>query len=459
MNKIFNCWATLVILLILLSCNPQEKENTTKLLSVDIQEESNTYFSINGKPTLLIGGSNNDNIFQDHPVEPQLDTLVKYGGNLIRCTLSSRDFANQWPYQQRADALYDLNNFSDAYWNRLDKFLKITQEKGIIVQLEIWDTRDFRQANNWAKHPFNPEYNINYGEESGLPLELANLSTETPHPFFKTISPKNTIVLPFQEKFVEKLLSVSLPYQHILYCINNEFIGDIDWSIYWYNFMSEHAKAHDKDIIIGDMPGNLQHLPNIQNWTNSKTFDFLDLSMIALNTKSYHTVIDSVKSIYTKPVSLIKIFGGEQYDFTGTIEQGPQRFWESVFTKAASVRFHQPPQGAGLNRLAQVNLKSLSMLNEQVAFTSLIPNNNALLNREAEEAYCLSDLEKQQFLIYYPGCGEVQLKLPNKHKKATVRWLNILNAQWEETYDIENQEIINLKSPCEGKWAVYVQFI
>ena len=129
--------------LLLFSCEKEEtKQEQTQSLIVDISNEHPFYFAINGKPTLLLGGSNDDNIFQIHPLEPQLDTIVKFGGNYIRCTLSSRDFANQWPYKQRGDALYDLNEFSEEYWSRLEKFFKLSAEKGLIVQLEIWDNKN-----------------------------------------------------------------------------------------------------------------------------------------------------------------------------------------------------------------------------------------------------------------------------------------------------------------------------
>ena len=61
------------------------------------------------------------------------------------------------------------------------------------------------------------------------------------------------------------------------------------------------------------------------------------------------------------------------------------------------------------------------------------------------------------YLLYYPGCGEINLALENK--KAQVKWLNILNAKWEESYQIDVDSTITLKSPCEGKWAVWVKVL
>lgn len=90
------------------------------------------YWQYRGKPTLLLGGSVEDNLYQvpvteaeawksprvgdgiDHdPAEAnltcQLDTLESIGGNFVRCTMSSRDIGDAWPFEQDAETgLFDL---------------------------------------------------------------------------------------------------------------------------------------------------------------------------------------------------------------------------------------------------------------------------------------------------------------------------------------------------------------
>lgn len=50
------------------------------------------YWSYHGKPLLLLGGSDDDNLFQwpEQELLAQLDRLMAAGGNLIRNTMSSR---------------------------------------------------------------------------------------------------------------------------------------------------------------------------------------------------------------------------------------------------------------------------------------------------------------------------------------------------------------------------------
>jgi hypothetical protein len=47
----------------------------------------------------------------------------------------------------------------------------------------------------------------------------------------------NELVLRYQQAFVDKLLSYSLRYPHVLYCMNNETGEDVAWSDFWARYV------------------------------------------------------------------------------------------------------------------------------------------------------------------------------------------------------------------------------
>lgn len=70
--------------------------------------ENPLYWEYNGKPVLLFGASNSDNIFQwagdGSKLTDHLDLLAGCGGNYIRCTMSSRSYTvegHHWDRQPR----------------------------------------------------------------------------------------------------------------------------------------------------------------------------------------------------------------------------------------------------------------------------------------------------------------------------------------------------------------------
>ncbi|MCK4824231.1 hypothetical protein KA005_51240, partial [bacterium] len=105
--------------------------------------ENPGYWEYKGQPVLLLGGSKNDNLFQSQNLEEHLDELHAIGGNYIRNTMSSRDSGDVWPFFRQQDGKYDLNKWGQEHWQRFENLLKLTCERDIIVQLEIWDRFDY----------------------------------------------------------------------------------------------------------------------------------------------------------------------------------------------------------------------------------------------------------------------------------------------------------------------------
>ena len=107
---------------------------------IQIYKDNPYYWQYKGKPVLLLGGTQDDNLFQIPGLEEHLDLLQSVGGNYIRNTMSSRDTGNIWPFYLQADGYYDLDRWNEEYWKRFEKFLILTSERQIIVQIEIWAT-------------------------------------------------------------------------------------------------------------------------------------------------------------------------------------------------------------------------------------------------------------------------------------------------------------------------------
>ncbi len=128
--------------------------------------ENPFYWQYQDKPVLLLGGSREDNLFQIPDLEAHLDLLASVGGNYIRCTMSSRDEGDVWPYMlDTVSGMYDLNQSNKEYWRRFENALALTAARNIILQIELWDRFDFARA-PWQQNPYNPKNNVNYTAET-----------------------------------------------------------------------------------------------------------------------------------------------------------------------------------------------------------------------------------------------------------------------------------------------------
>ena len=98
--------------------------------------ENPSYWMYNGNPLLLLGGSSEDNLFQIEDLEEEIRTIINCGGNYVRNTLSSRDSGNVWAFHKdKTSGKFNLNMWNEEYWEKLDKFLRLTWQNSIIVQM------------------------------------------------------------------------------------------------------------------------------------------------------------------------------------------------------------------------------------------------------------------------------------------------------------------------------------
>jgi hypothetical protein len=98
----------------LVACIPADPE-TSPQPGIQISARYPQYWTYDGKPTLLLGGSVEDNLFQIDSLDAHLDLLQSVGGNYVRNTMSARDSGNVWPFLLKENGKYDLNAWNEEY--------------------------------------------------------------------------------------------------------------------------------------------------------------------------------------------------------------------------------------------------------------------------------------------------------------------------------------------------------
>jgi hypothetical protein len=152
---------------VVVQANPPPVDATARLQPY---EKNPWYWQYKNTPVLLLGGSKDDNLFQLPDLVPHLDAMATAGANYVRNTMSDRNDGGfeVYPFKRLDNGKYDLAQWNDEYWRRFAEFLRLTHERGIIVQIEVWDRFDYSMK-NWPPHPYNPANNVNYThQESGL---------------------------------------------------------------------------------------------------------------------------------------------------------------------------------------------------------------------------------------------------------------------------------------------------
>ena len=421
------------------------------------------YWEYGGEPVLLLGGSVEDSLFQIPSLEDHLDLLRSVGGNYVRNTMSARDEGNVWPFGL-VEGKYDLDQWSEEYWRRFERFLTLTSERDIIVHIEVWATFDYYRL-EWERNPFNPKNNVNYTpEESGLPLHINSHPTRHENNFFWSVpAEKNQeTVLKYQQRFVDKTLSYALRFGNVLYCMDNETSVTPQWGKYWSEYIQ--AKAAEAGVVVHTTemwdPHDLAHPMHNATFDHPETYSFLDISQNNHQKRQDHW--DNAQrqrqriANTIRPMNNVKIYGADGGPF-GNDRDAIERFWRNIFGGLASARFHRPTSGLGLGEKARANIRSMRMLTDEMDLFTCAPHYDLLGDRAPNEAYCIANPGKE-YAVYFPNGGEVTVDVRSLKGSATLTWLDIMKSQWADPGRIEGGGAHRtLRCPAQGHWAVLIQ--
>ena len=458
----------------LLSCNQKKNE-------IRPWPQNPYYWEYNGRPVILLGGSDDDNLFQwpEEKLEQQLNTLKASGGNFIRNTMSSRDSGNLDPFLKLENGLYDLEQWNPEYWRRFKNLLEMTCERDIIVQIELWDPHDWfrggsepRSNGGWANRPFNPENNINYtAAETGLPDSIDYSPIRkgaNNHAFFKTPGNQKdmSVVLKYQEERIRKILEISLPYPNVLYCINNESYLSMEWSLYWLKFVREVAKNLGEEAYITEM-----RIGPTTDVVTEYGFDYADVSQTAsglyrkkgTNTGEGHhrTIKELVENVKEDPVPVnsVKQYGGDEYYWTISSDEGVARVWRTIFSGQAGVRFHRPTIGLGLNERAQNNIECLRTITDCFDLKNVNTHQDLerlFVSRNPNAAYVMGEKGKVIAVFFTKTGKEVEFDVSSFNGDVSVNWVNTNTAEWGPTEEFSKNTITLIK-PGKKQWAALIK--
>jgi len=433
--------------------------------------ENPWYWSYRGEPVLLLGGSDDDNLFQwlEPDLITQLDRLAAAGGNVIRNTMSDRKDKGFeiYPFRQHRDGKYDLEKWNSEYWERFERMLRETAKRNIFVQIEVWDRFDYTDSggsDRWQIHPYNPKNNINYtAEESGFADRYPDHPGANRQPFFFTTPAQrnNEVVLRYQQRFVEKMLAHTLDHDHVLYCMDNETNGEEAWGRFWAEFIRERANRAGKQVYLTEMwdDWNLRADRHKRTFDHPDLYGFVDVSQNNHNRGDEHwdnfLAVREYLAPRPRPMNTTKTYGANGNKFGHTDQDGIERFWRHLLAGAASMRFHRPDSGLGLNDKAVAAIRAARKLESLIPLWSITPAMHLLSERDANEAY-LAAKPGTAYALYLPTGGAVLLDIAAATSPLRLRWINIDTGEWGPTADLQPSKTQNIAAPGPGNWAAAI---
>jgi hypothetical protein len=395
-----------------------------------------------------------------------MDELAAAGGNYLRCVLNPgmASAIQGFDFCAKSGTRYDLNKMTGPFWARIEMFIAEAKKRDIIVQIEVWDRFDLIDGSwgAWPKSPWNPKNNINYTPgSSGLAVSYTSFST---HPFLQGVpghpkyekalesrKKKYDVVRNFQDKFADKLLSITLGYDNVLYCMNNETHEDPAWGLYWMKFIEAKANARGKEVYTTDMFDDVFKAESSRGLTyqlaNRNQYDYVDVSQANSRHRdeAHWNAVQWIAGATGKMkppylMHMTKVYGndlaldGKPWSRfrPGDSDNAIEEWWRNLLAGVAGVRFHRPTAGIGLCAASKNCISATRKVETKVKFWDVEPRLDLLTHRESDEAYLAADPGKA-YILYFTknGGGSVGLKL-DKHLGTMfeLRWINIDTGNW-----------------------------
>jgi hypothetical protein len=439
---------------------------------IQIYGKNPRYWQYKSEPVLLLGGSKTDHIFLAEELKEHLDEIAAVGANYVRNTMSQREGVELKPHKRLPGGKFDLEQWNDDYWQRFADCLRWCHERDIIMQIEVWDRFDF-STEHWEISPWRPQNNINYdGQQTGLAAAYPAHPSQDRQPFFHTIpgmdrydGAKSDLIRKHQERFVEKMLAESLKYPNVLYCMNNETSTDPKWGHYWMKFIRERAERIGVIVYCTDMfddvwkPKQSEKLRRALD--DPQMYPFLDVSQVnsrTFNEDQWNNIfwMAQQREAHPRPLNHTKIYSDGQKSFgTGTPIDGVERYWRNLIAGSASVRFHRPDSGIGLNDTAKACIRAARKAESLIPLWEVRTTMELLSNRETDEAY-LAALAGEKYLLYFTDGGSVTLDLTDHSRKFELRWINVSTGDWGATTTVQGGSKVDVAAPGKSGWVATI---
>jgi hypothetical protein len=333
------------------------------------------------------------------------------------------------------------------------------------VQIEVWDRFDY-STKNWEPHPYNPKNNVNYTyAQSGFVDHYPDHPGQNKQPFFFA-TPKqrnNTVILKYQERFVDKMLAYSVRHDHVLYCMDNETSAEEAWGAYWADFIRQRARQAGRQVCVTEMwdAWDLKADEHKRTFDHPERYDFCDVSQN--NQKKGQEHWDNFQWVRQRvtapprPLNTTKTYGADGGPY-GNNRDGIERFWHHVIDGAAAARFHRPNSGLGLSEPAIAAVKAGRKLESPIKLWDVEPANHLLSERSANEAY-LTARPGQAYVLFFTDGGSVVLDLKNAPGRFDARWIDIAHGEWGKHETFDGGGATRIAVPGTGPWVVALKAI
>ena len=415
-----------------------------------------------GQPVVLIGnytwGTFSD---ADYDYKAMFDTLRASHLNFARvwvCWGNETGFEDQRPpqnyhrinvvpYQRTGPGnandgkpKFDLTKFNLAFFDRLRAVCAAARERGVFLQLTLFDAWMIKHPHLWRLHAYHRDNNVN--SVDGDPRHTGT-GTDGEQGFCSLGNPK---VLEAQKAFVRKVVDAVNEFDNVLFEIANENYYNAEWERHLCEFIHEYEKSKPKQHMA--MPLDL---PN-HDYGGIKTYDIGRLHANLLKARALkQPLLFDTDGIGTPDDATVRkaawtafVSGGHVNYLDDSLQPGSEHGGDFRGSRRAALR---------------QQLGYLARFTRQVRFWEMQPEDGLV---KAGHAFAMASAD--ELVAYLPGGGSVTLDLSNRKGFFTARWFDPRAGRFgvgagvpARPFQIEGGGRRDFTAPDGNDWVLYLR--
>ena len=157
-----------------------------------------------------------------------------------------------------------------------------------------------------------------------------------------------------------------------------------------------------------------------------------------------------------RPMNTTKTYGATGNKFGHSDQDGIERFWRHLLAGAASMRFHRPDSGLGLNDKAVACIRAArkaGIVRPDCGLCSP-PTNFSPTARPTKRTW--PPTRGLAYVVYFPAGGEVGLDVSDAKGPLIAHWINIETGKSGPQQRLSARGKITVSPPGKENWVAAI---
>ncbi len=405
---------------------------------IEVSADNPHYFSYHGKPLRIFGTYTHD-VFSCAPWVSEdvfhrdykrfIDGLACNGvtGSRVWINWAGECYARTGTgHANDRKPAYDLTRFSKKYLARLKDFVGYAQDKGVILQLVLFDGWLIKDADRYATyHAYSGGNNVN-----GIDLKNADFGR---YP---------NLAMQYQDDFVRKVVDVLNEYDNWYFETKNEggtFHGD--WVEHIIKVIREREATKSKHHLVA-------HEPNFGGYDPFTHADVdIHCRVIWWTTRKHPEVHKALLAAYhnARRMPVFYDSDGESYRAPGLQEELRKNLW-AAFTAGGHAQFiYSKGDVADLRGY----IKHLMTFMDSVNWVKMEHHDDWV-----DCGYCLA--RPDEYVVYLPDGGKTCVSLTDSRNMLNSKWLNPRSGEYQDGPTIKGGTKAVFTAPFDGDAVLHI---